>query len=88
MTTLQLTIVTILFQHYEALFSPVLQHLTHGIVVHVGTLRGDVAARLANLRQHLTGHPTLESLSLWQLRRENQRVETALVDDDYASGLT
>ena len=34
MTALQLTIVTILFQHYEALFSPVLQHLAHGVVVH------------------------------------------------------
>ena len=44
-------------------------------------LRGDVATCLANLRQHLTGHPTLESLGLWQLRRENQRVETTFVDE-------
>ena len=46
-------------------------------------LRGDIAARLSDLWQHLAGHPTLESLGLWQLRRENQRVETALVDECY-----
>ena len=34
MTALQLTIITVLLEHYEALFSPVLQHLAHGVVVH------------------------------------------------------
>ena len=57
MTALQLTIVTILFQHYEALFSPVLQHLTHGVVVHVGTLH-----RYAVLHSLLEGELDIQSL--------------------------
>ena len=35
MTALQLTIVAILFQHYQPLLTPVLQHLPDGVVVHV-----------------------------------------------------
>ena len=38
MTALQLTIVAILFQHYQPLLTPVFQHLADGVVVHVGTL--------------------------------------------------
>ena len=38
MTALQLTIVAVLFQHHEPLLAPVLQHLSYGIVGHVGTL--------------------------------------------------
>ena len=38
MTTLQLTIITILFLYHELLFAPILQHLPHGVMVHVGTL--------------------------------------------------
>ena len=53
---MNLSILTILFQHYEALFSPVLQHLTHGVVVHVGTLH-----RYAVLHSLLEGEPNSES---------------------------
>ena len=38
MTALQLTIVAILFEHYQPLLTPVLQHLTDGVVVHIGSL--------------------------------------------------
>ena len=38
MTALQLTIVAILFQHYQPLLTPVLQHLPDGVVGHVGSL--------------------------------------------------
>ena len=41
----------------------------------IDILRGDVATRLSNLWQHLRSHPVIESLGLWQLRRENQGVE-------------
>ena len=41
-----------------------------------------VRARLTDQRQHLTCHPALEGLRLLQLRREDQCVETTLVDDD------
>ena len=40
MTTLQLTIVSILFQHHKSLLAPVLQHLAHGVVVHTCALDG------------------------------------------------
>ena len=40
MTALQLTIVTVLFEYHESLFAPVFQHLTHGVLGHVGTLDG------------------------------------------------
>ena len=40
-----------------------------------------VATALADGRQHLTGHPALESLRLPQLGGEDQGVETALVDE-------
>ena len=52
MTALQLTIVTILFQHYEALFSPVLQHQLRTCLV--VELRGDVQA--LGLGQHIAGN--------------------------------
>ena len=42
MTALQLTIVTILLEHYEALFSPVLQHQLRTCLV--VELCGDVQA--------------------------------------------
>lgn len=48
----------------------------------LAVLGGNIAARLADLRQHLGGHPSFELAGLWQLRRKNQRVETRLVDDD------
>ena len=57
MTALQLTIVTILFQHYEALFAPVLQHLTHGVVGYVGTLH-----RYRVLHSLLEGELDIQSL--------------------------
>ena len=39
MTALQFTIITVLLEHHKPLLAPVLQHLTHGVVVHVGTLQ-------------------------------------------------
>ena len=57
MTALQLTIITVLLEHYEALFSPVLQHLTHGVVVHTGTLH-----RHRLLHSLLEGELRVESL--------------------------
>ena len=38
MTTLQLAIITILFQYHEPLLAPVLQHLANGVGVDIGTL--------------------------------------------------
>ncbi len=38
---------------------------------------------IITLQAHLRGHPALERLVLRQLRRENQRIETALVDDGH-----
>ena len=38
MTTLQLPVIPILFQHYKPLIAPILQHLAYGVVVHIGTL--------------------------------------------------
>ena len=46
----------------------------------IGILGGDVAARHANLRKHLTGYPALKSLSLWKHGREDERVKARLVD--------
>ena len=54
----------------------------------VGILRRDEAARLADGRQLLRRHPVLEHLRLRQLRREDQGVETRLVDDDLFLGST
>ena len=50
--------------------------------VSFGILGRDIAARHTNLRQHLRGHPALEGLRLRQLRREYQRVQAGLVDED------
>ena len=50
--------------------------------------RGDVTASLSDLWQHHIGHPALENLGLWKFGRENESVEAALVDEDYASELT
>ena len=38
MTALQLPVVTILLEHHKPLLAPVLQHLPHGVVIHIGTL--------------------------------------------------
>ena len=38
MTVLQLPIIPVLFLYHKPLLAPVLQHLPHGVVVHIGTL--------------------------------------------------
>ena len=40
MTALQLPIIPILFLYHKPLLAPVLQHLPHGVLIHVGTLHG------------------------------------------------
>ena len=40
MTALQLTIITVLFQHHEPLLAPILQHLPDSVVINVSTLYG------------------------------------------------
>ncbi len=47
----------------------------------LGIAGGNVAARPSDLRKHLRGHPALERLRLRQLRREDEGVEAALVDE-------
>ena len=57
------------------------QHLLVSQRAAVGIVSRDVAARLPDLWQHLRRHPALEGLRRWQLRRENQCIESTLVDE-------
>ena len=47
----------------------------------LGVAGWDVAARPADLRQYLACHPALERFRLRQMAGQNERIESALVDN-------
>ena len=75
-------------QHLVTVLSLGLQFLDVACQILDLFLLRHIGTRLAYLRQHLGSHPALESLRLLQLRRENQCIETALVDDGHCLGST